>query len=137
VDLKFGTDGLDWEEICRLIERAPLGQREPDKLRRAAENSFLVCTAHEGSGIIGFARALSDGESYSAIFDVVVLPEHQGRGVGRAIMDALLTRLPEGPVLIYVTPGKQGFYRNFGFHDLKTGMGRFPVAAKARERGHI
>ncbi len=137
VVLKFGIDGLDWEEICRLIERAPLGQRDPDKLRRAAENSFLVCTAQDGPKVVGFGRALSDGEYQSAIYDVVVLPEYQGQNVGRAIMDALLARLPEGPVLIYVTPGKEGFYRGFGFEKLKTGMGRFPAAAKAREKGHI
>jgi len=137
VVLKFGTDGLDWTEICRLIERAPLGTRDPDKLRRAAENSFLVCTAHDGPAIIGFARTLSDGEYYSAIFDVVVLPEYQAKNVGRAMVDGLLARLPEGPVLIYVTPGKQGFYAKFGFEGLKTGMGRFPEPAKARERGLI
>lgn len=137
MELKFGIDGLDWGEICRLIERAPLGTRDPDKLRRAAENSFLVCTAHDESQIVGFARALSDGQYYSAIYDVVVLPEYQGKNVGGAMVDALLARLPEGSVLIYVTPGKEGFYQRFGFEKLKTGMGRFPDPGKARSRGLI
>jgi ribosomal protein S18 acetylase RimI-like enzyme len=137
VDLKFGTGDLDWDEICRLIERAPLGTRDPDKIRRAAEKSYLVCTAHDESQIVGFARALSDGEYYSAIYDVVVLPEYQGKSVGQAMVEALLDRLPEGSVLIYVTPGKEGFYRRFGFEKLKTGMGLFLDLDKAREKGLI
>ncbi|MBU0515770.1 MAG: GNAT family N-acetyltransferase [Proteobacteria bacterium] len=135
--LKYGTENLDWRKICRIFDRAPLGHRDPDKLRRAAKNSFLVCTAHHGREIIGFGRAMSDGEYQSAIYDVVVLPEHQGRGVGRAIMDALLARLPPGPVLIYVAPGKEGFYEHFGFQGLKTAMGRFPDPGRARDQGYI
>jgi hypothetical protein len=78
LELKFGTANLDWSKVCRLIELAPLGKREPDKLRRAVENSYVVCTAYDRGSLIGFGRALSDGEYQSAIYDLVVLPEYQG-----------------------------------------------------------
>jgi aralkylamine N-acetyltransferase len=135
--LKFGTDNLNWSEVCQIVEQAPLGRREPDKLRRAAENSYLVCSAYDGSAVIGFGRALSDGEYQSAIYDIVILPEYQGRGVGKAIMEALLAALPPGPVLIYAVPGKEGFYSKLGFSLLLTGMGRFPDLNQARRKGLI
>ena len=132
--VKFGTEHLDWSELCLLFERAPLGRREPARLRRAAENSHLVCSAYDGDTLIGFARALTDGEYQSAIYDMVVLPEYQGRGVGKTVMNALLAALPTGTVLIYVVPGKEGFYAKLGFNALLTGMGRFPDLNEARRK---
>ncbi len=139
IELKMGTRDIDWSQVCTIFERAPLGTRDPEQLLRAAEKSYAVCSAYDGTAIVGFGRALSDGEYQSAIYDVVVMPEYQGRGVGKAIMEALLAELPQGPgpVLIYAVPGKQGFYEKLGFSVLRTGMGRFPDREKAREKGLI
>lgn len=135
--LRFGTEHLDWPELCRVFELAPLGTREPEKMRRAAENSYLVCAAYSGDSIIGFGRAISDGECQSAIYDIVVLQEYHGQGVGKSIVEGLLAGLPEGPVLIYVVPGKERFYRKMGFKKLLTGMGKFPDKHRAKERGYV
>lgn len=138
IDIRHGTDGIDWEEVCNIIRLAPLGTREPEKMKRAAENSFVVCSAFNRDKIVGFGRAISDGGYQSAIYDVVVLPNFQGFGVGKLIMDSLLEKLPRtGPILIYVVPGKQSFYRKFGFRNLKTGMGLFPDPNKSRGNGYL
>ena len=138
ITIKLGTGHIDWPAVCELIRRAPLGTRDPEKLKMASENSYAVCTAYSGRDLIGFGRALSDGSYQSAIYDVVVLPAFQGRGVGRGIMDALIGALPQGAlILMHVVPGKQAFYRKFGFGDLRTGMGRFPDPAKARADGYL
>jgi len=137
-ELRFGTTVLDWKDICRVFELAPLGMRNPDKLRRASENSHAVCTAWQRDTLVGFGRTISDGEYQSAVYDVVVLPECQGQGVGKSIVQALLDRLPEGTtVLMYVVPGKQEFYRKLGFGLLKTGMGIFPDPTRARTAGYL
>jgi len=138
VCIDLGTEHIDWQAVCEVIRLAPLGTRDPDKLRAAAANSYAVCTAYDGERLIGFGRAISDGQYQSAIYDLVVHPASQGRGVGKAIMSALLERLPRsGPVLIYAAPGKQDFYRRFGFRTLKTGMGLFPDPARYRSGGYI
>lgn len=138
ISIKLGTDHVDWTAVCEVIRRAPLGTRDPQKLQWAAENSTTVCTAYFGEDLVGFGRALSDGQYQSAIYDVVVLPEFQGQGVGKAIMEALLRSLPQDAlILMHVAPEKQNFYRKFGFGDLKTGMGRFPDPEKARANGYL
>ncbi len=137
-ELKFGTAGLDWNDVCSIFERAPLGTRKPDKLRRASENSYAVCTAWQGDALVGFGRAISDGEYQSAIYDVVILPEVQGQGIGRTIMQALLDRLPDRTtVLIYAVPGKEGFYEKLDFGLLKTGMALFPDPERAHAAGYL
>ena len=138
ITIKLGTDHVDWPAVCELIRQAPLGTRDPEKLKTASENSYAVCTAYAGRDLIGFGRALSDGAYQSSIYDVVVLPAFQGQGVGQALMDALIAALPQDTlILMHVVPGKQEFYRKFGFGDLKTGMGRFPDPAKARANGYL
>ena len=47
----------------------------------------LVSSAYALDKIVGFGRAISDGEYQSAIYDVV-LPEYQNQGVGKLIMDS-------------------------------------------------
>ena len=138
ISIKFGTDNIDWAALCEIFRRAPLGTREPDKLKMAAENSHTVCCAYADKKIIGFGRALSDGRYQSAIYDVVVLPEYQSQGVGKSIMKALLEKLPkDAPVLLFSAPGKQDFYRKFGFGNLKTGMGLFPNPEVSRAKGYL
>ena len=138
ISIRYGTAHIDWSAVCEVIRRAPLGSRDKEKLQRASENSHVVCTAYAGPILIGFGRAISDGHVQSAIYDVVVLPEYQGRGVGRKIMEALLNRLPaKGAVLLYAAPGKLAFYRKHGFGLLKTGMALFPDPERYRAEGYL
>lgn len=138
ISIRYGTDRIDWTAVCEIIRRAPLGLRDPETLKVAAESSYTVCTAYAEEVPVGFGRALSDGHLQSAVYDVVVLPEFQGRGVGRMIMDALLEMLPQGgPVLIYAAPGKEEFYRKFGFGVLKTGMALFRNPGRYRLLGYL
>ena len=138
ISIKYGTENIDWNSLCEIFRLAPLGTREPDKLKIAAENSHTVCSAYIDHKIIGFGRAISDSQYQSAIYDVVVLPEFQKQGVGKLIMQALLEKLPKrGPVLICAAPGKKDFYRKFGFGNLKTGMGLFPNPERYRAKGYL
>ena len=138
IQIKYGSATINWIELCELIRVSPLGARDPLRFKSATENSFVVCSAYASDKLIGFGRAISDGEYQSAIYDVVVLPEFQGKGIGRLIMNSLLERLPkEATTHIYVAPGKQSFYEKQGFRHLKTGMGLFFSPEKARENGYI
>jgi ribosomal protein S18 acetylase RimI-like enzyme len=97
-----------------------------------------VVSAFVDEMLVGFGRAVSDSQYQSAIYDIVVLPEFQRKGIGSTIMNALLEKLPkETTVLIFVAPGMQAFYRKFGFGNLKTGMGLFPNPEMSRAKGYL
>ena len=136
--IKYGTEHINWVALCEICRLAPLGIREPRKLELASQNSHTVCSAYLNEEIIGFGRAISDGQYQSVIYDVVVLPDYQNQGIGKLIMESLIEKLPKsGPVLMYVAPGRQGFYRKFGFGNLKTGMGLFPNPEISRAKGYL
>ena len=138
ISIEYGIEHLDWVEVCEIIRLAPLGTRNPDKLRLAAKNSHTVCSAFVNGKLVGFGRSISDGQYQSAIYDIVVLPEFQSQGIGSAIMNALLEKLPKRTtVLIFVAPGKQAFYQKFGFGNLKTGMGLFPNPEMSKSKGYL
>lgn len=137
IRLQFDTAGIDWVEAAEVVRRAPLAAREPDKLRRACENSYIVCFAFDGETLVGMARAISDGEYVAALFDLVVLPEYQGKGVGTAILEAVHERLPVKTILLYSVPGKEPFYQNLGYYRLFTGMIRSDNPGRLRAEGYI
>ena len=91
----YGTEHINWQDLCDLIRLAPLGERDVGKMQKAAENSYAVCSAYFDNELVGFGRAISDGQYQAAIYDVVVLPRYQGKGVGRLIVQSLLEKLPE------------------------------------------
>ena len=82
--------------------------------------------------------ALADGTDCSYICDVAVMPSHQGTGLGKAIVARLLA-LSAGhkKIILYAVPGKEPFYKKFGFRRMRTAMAIFENQALAAERGYI
>ena len=74
----------------------------------------------------------------SYICDVAVLPSHQGAGLGKAVVQKLVT-LSQGhkKIILYSVPGKEGFYRKLGFLRMLTAMALFKDQNAAIQRGHV
>ena len=135
------TDSLadvDWSELSELYRLAPLGNKTPQGLRTAFGNSMFRCFAREDGRLVGVGRALADGVDCSYVCDVAVLPSHQGTGLGREIM-ARLVQASRGhkKIILYSVPGKESFYRRFGFKRMTTAMAIFENQALAFERGYL
>ncbi|MGE4506326.1 MAG: GNAT family N-acetyltransferase [Desulfovibrionaceae bacterium] len=137
--IRIATDctGVDWEEACRVFERAPLGTREPEKLRLAFERSALVRFAKDGERLVGMARAISDGVYQAVIYDVCILPEYQGKGLGSRLVASLMEALPGLTVLLYAVPGREGFYGRHGFERMATAMARFSDPERMGSQGYL
>jgi GNAT superfamily N-acetyltransferase len=128
---------VDWLALADVFERAPLGKRDPAMLERSFRNSQTCCFVYADNKIIGAGRALSDGALWSVVFDVVLLPEYQGLGLGRALMDSLIAQAGALNVMLYAAPGKQPFYAKQGFRLMTTAMARFGDEEGAKARGMI
>ncbi|WP_319583619.1 GNAT family N-acetyltransferase [uncultured Pseudodesulfovibrio sp.] len=137
ITLTFELDGVDWVQAASIFERAPLGTREPDVLRKTFENSDLTCFAWDGQTLVGIARALSDHTVQSVIYDLCMLPECQGKGLGTRMMEAMMERLGTASVVLWSVPGKEPFYARFGFKPMLTAMARFEDPERSAAGGYI
>ena len=112
-----------------------MAHHAPDVHKRAFEASHTTVFVYQADRLIGFGRAISDGEYQAAIYDCAVLPEFQGKGIGKTIMTHILRRISHCNAILYASPGKEGFYETHGFRKMKTGMAQFIKAEKMRARG--
>jgi len=142
--IQFGTKQLKWAEVTKLIKGEPSSfleihdiEQEYGKTKTAFENSFIVCSLYLEKELIGICRALSDGVKQSVVYDLNVSKPRQNKGYGSMLMNEILSKLPDGPVILYSMPGKEKYYKKFGFHMLRTGMGKFPNVERRIQRGFI
>jgi ribosomal protein S18 acetylase RimI-like enzyme len=134
----FEPDTIDWQELSNLYRIAPLGEKSGEHLRLVFGNSRFKCFVLEDGKLIGAGRALADGRDCSYLCDIVVHPQCQGRGLGKAIV-AKLTELSAGhrKIILYANPGKEGFYRKLGFHRMLTAMAKFEDQPRAIATGLV
>ncbi len=137
IELSFSLDNIDWDEACTIFERAPLGTRTPERLRKTFENSQLTCFAWDGDTMVGIARALSDFTVMSVVYDLCMLPEYQGQGLGKRIMQAMIKRLDTPNVHLHAVPDKVGFYEKLGFRKMLTAMVLSADPDKLKSGGYI
>ncbi|MBI4633569.1 MAG: GNAT family N-acetyltransferase [Deltaproteobacteria bacterium] len=128
---------IDWTLVRDSLKNAGMAYCDPDIHKKAFQNSFsVVFVFHEGK-MVGFGRALSDGAYQAAVYDIVVVPEFQNKGIGRMIMETILKKLPNCNTILYARPGKEEFYYRLGFRLMKTGLARFVDPARMEERNFI
>ena len=132
------TIGLDWDALSTLYRIAPLGDKPPEGLRTVFGNSRYSCVVYDGEQLVGAGRVLADGLDCAYVCDVAVHPEHQRTGLGRAIVDYLVDQSRgHKKIILYAVPGKEPFYRRFGFRRMKTAMAIFAHPDEAAARGYI
>ena len=110
------------EEILRLYTAAgwTAYTENPTALRRGFEHSLLVLAAYENDRLLGILRAVGDGFTVVFIQDILVFPEEQRRGVGTALLKAVLSRYPDVRQIELATddtPKTVAFYRSLGFSE--------------------
>jgi GNAT superfamily N-acetyltransferase len=135
LEVKLDCSGVDWRAVSETLETVGMASHAPDQHRRAFEASHTVVFVYHEGRLIGFGRAISDGIYQAAVYDCAVLPDYQGRGIGKLIVEKIRSRLSHCNLILYASPGKEGFYRKLGFRGMKTGMARFRRGESMRARG--
>lgn len=131
-------DGIDWEELAALYRVAPLGDKRAADLELVFANSMFRCFAFEHGKLIAAGRVLADGRDCAYLCDIAVLPSHQGRGLGKAVVSRLLERSKaHRKIILYAVPGREDLYRGLGFRRMRTAMAIFENQIEAYARGYL
>lgn len=133
--IQFDCGNMDWDRVSQILKTVGMAYFEGAVHKKAFENSHTVVFAFDEDRLIGFGRAISDGAYQSAIYDIAVLPEYQGKKVGATILNSIVNASPQCNFILYAAPGKEGFYEKMNFKKTKTGMALFLNAEIMKNRG--
>jgi predicted N-acetyltransferase YhbS len=138
LEWKHTCEEVDWDELSALYLAAPLGNKSPANLRTVFSNSRYMCFVYEDGRLVGVGRALADGADCSYLCDIAVLPSHQGTGLGKQIVGYPVEQSRgHKKIILYAVPGKEPFYRKFGFLRMTTAMAIFENQQQQIERGYL
>lgn len=87
---------------------------DPERLARAVAASTATLAAWQGERLVGFARAIGDGAHVTFLADLLVAPDAQRAGVGRALLEAVRERAEGRLVLLTDADGPRAFYESAG-----------------------
>lgn len=119
--IRTGIDAMDRRVIYEYISQSYWAQGiSPEILNRALENSLCFGVFTSDGQQVGFARAITDKATFAYLADIFILPEHQGKGLGKWLVQSLLAH----PTLqglrrsMLATKDAHGLYKQFGFQPL-------------------
>ncbi|MGL5081848.1 MAG: GNAT family N-acetyltransferase [Microcoleaceae cyanobacterium] len=114
-----GQSSVDLEQLQYLFKVAAFWaqERHREDLEIAITNSDPVVTVWDEDQMIGFARGTSDGIYRATIWDVVIHPDYQGGGLGRKLVQTVLSHPKMSRVerVYLMTTRQQKFYERIGF----------------------
>ncbi|GLQ09073.1 N-acetyltransferase [Devosia yakushimensis] len=104
----------------RLREIAGLSGKSQAAAEAGLPNSWFAVIIRHGDAVIGMGRVIGDGGTAFQIVDIAVEPAHQGKGLGKQIMAALMDHLRRNaPATAYVSLIADGdarhLYAKYGF----------------------
>jgi GNAT superfamily N-acetyltransferase len=93
-----------------------------EQAEKSLANHRCCITAFMGDEIIGTGRLIGDTAIYWCLVDIWVLPEHQGKGIGKEIVNRLVqyakdNSIPGTSISVFLMSAKdkEGFYEKCGF----------------------
>ncbi|PRC92231.1 GNAT family N-acetyltransferase [Solimicrobium silvestre] len=105
---------------CHLRSAAGLSAKTEEAARKGLKGTlFAVQLLFQGEPI-GMGRVIGDGGCFYQVVDIAVLPEHQGKGLGKQIMHEIMVYLeahaPKSAYVSLIADGKaRDLYAQFGF----------------------
>lgn len=121
MDVTFRTETPEAGEYFRLFETTGWNaeyRATAADLDRANRGSWFVVAAYAGPRLVGFGRVVSDDVLHAMVYDLIVAPDVQGRGIGSRILTMLVARCREAgipDIQLFCARGKEPFYLRHGF----------------------
>ncbi|WP_217180328.1 GNAT family N-acetyltransferase [Streptomyces sp. AC495_CC817] len=126
----------DVDSYVALRAASGLSPKTVEQGTAAIAGTWFFCHVRERESgrVVAMGRVIGDGGWYFHIADIATHPDHQGAGLGRAVMDTLIAHIRDtAPADPYITliadpPGRR-LYDGIGFVDTAPSLGmRLPAS---------
>jgi GNAT superfamily N-acetyltransferase len=117
-EISDARERLDQEQIWRFLTDSYWANRRPRALvDRSLDNSLCFGLYAAGGSHVGFGRVVTDFVVTAHLDDIFIVPEARGRGLGQALVAAMLGHPDLAGVIRWTlsTRDAHGLYRKFGF----------------------
>lgn len=119
-DIALRTDrSLTPEEFIDVLRRSGLAERRPvddlDRVSGMLQHANLTVTAWDGEKLVGVSRCVTDFAYCCYCSDLAVDRAYQGRGIGKALLNASAAQLhPEAKLFLRAAPAAITYYEHIG-----------------------
>lgn len=120
-EIVYKTDFPDITEYFNLFESTGWNEEYKlscDELYSTLSKSYFTISAYVNNKLIGFGRIISDGILHAMIYEMIVLPEYRGKGIGSEILKRLVQKCRIDnirDIQLFCAVGKRSFYEKHGF----------------------
>ena len=107
-------------DYLRLRVEAGLSPKTTEGAAAGLPNTVYAVVIRRNGEAVGMGRIIGDGGLFFQVVDIAVQPAHQGRGLGKAIVAALVDHLratvPKGAYVSLMADGEaHRLYAQYGF----------------------
>lgn len=88
-------------------------------------SSYYHIAVYEDDELIAYIDSVSNGVTDAYIQDLMVRPDHQGKGIGTELMNKMIGYLKEKHICmisVIYEEGLEPFYERFGFYHMMCGQ---------------
>ena len=116
------TELITTEEYMELRRKVGWMEFPAEKAAACVQNAYYVLCVRDDDKAIGVVRLLWDGGYVAFLPDLIVVPEYQGQGLGRKLVEAVIRQIREEmkpgykvKLTLNSAKGKELFYEKIGF----------------------
>jgi GNAT superfamily N-acetyltransferase len=109
------------QEIKALYRYIWWGKSRTDEgIVRMLEGSSMCFSVRYKGELVGFCRILTDFVYRASLWDIIIHPDHQGQGLGTALMNYVLEHpaIKDIPLVITYTSDLYPFLEKWGFKEM-------------------
>lgn len=108
------------ESFIALRSSAGWGEISREQAQLSLQNSLAFAGVYHRDELVAMGRVVGDGALFFYLQDIIVRPDYQGQGCGRAVMQVLEAYLqraakPGATIALLAAKGKESFYTAFGY----------------------
>ena len=134
-------EASDFDRLYEIEQQAHLVPWSFGTLKNNQDERYLNLKLIENNQIIGFAICQTVSDE-ATLFNIAIVPSHQGNGLGKLLLNELITRLKEKGVQtlwleVRESNSARFLYEKIGFNEVDIRKNYYPKPSGGRENAVV